>query len=531
MPIALLIAAALAVVCMPVLAVPVPPLLDYPNHLARLWLLAGGLERPALAAFYEADWRNAFTNGGMDTLVVLLAPLLGGAEPAMRLMLALALVLPPLGAAALNRALFGGWRAWQVGFAVLAFNGILLAGFLSFMIGLGLALLAAAAEPALVRRAWLPRLVVRAAFGVLLIWMHALGLAFYLALLVGLAIGPSMRAALAGPRAIAAAAGRAALAVASAALPAFLMLHLSGTPGPWDGAAEDDTLLRPWSGYAFFEKVRALTTAFGTYEVPVDLAMLLAVLAVARWALAKDRLRVHGGLLAAAGGLLVLAIIMPNTLGGTGWMDRRFPIMALLTFLAAMLPRVPAGRHLAVAAGLLLIVALRAAWMGWVWDARQADIAAVERAIAPMPPGAALLVAYEFPGDRFASPVGRYFPRGQMPTYEHLGALAVTRREAFVPTLFALRGRHVLRVLPPWDELALANGLGVAVTQLDDATAGDARPYLRDWRRRFDYLLVLDGDHPGGGVRAAPTQGLARVAMEGFARLYRIERPGEAAAR
>jgi hypothetical protein len=258
--------------------------------------------------------------------------------------------------------------------------------------------------------------------------------------------------------------------------------------------------------------------------VPVDLAMTLAFLAVARWALAKGRLRMHGGLLAAAGGLLLLALLMPNTLGGTGWMDRRFPIMALLVFIAAMLPRVPARRQLAVAVALLAVVALRAGWIGWVWEARQADVAAVERAVAPMPPGAALLVAYEYPEDRFAAAVGRYFPRGQMPTYEHLGALAVPRRDAFVPTLFALRGRHVLRVLPPWDELALANGLGVAVTQLDDPSAGDARPYMRNWRSRFDYLLVLDGDHPGAGLRGPPTQGLLPVASEGFARLYRIER-------
>jgi hypothetical protein len=525
MPIPALIVLALAAAGAPVLAVAIPPLLDYPNHLTRFWLLTGGLEREPLAAFYAADWENALSNGAVDVLVVLLAPLLGGAEPAMRVMLVLALVLPPLGAAVLNRSLFGGWRAWQIGFAIFAFNGIVLAGFLAFMISLGLALLAAAAEARLARCGSGLRLAARAACGILLFWTHALGLAFYLALIAGLAAGPSLRDMLMGPRAIAATIGRAALAAGSAALPALLLLLLSGKPAPWDAPGEADPLMPSWTGYGFFEKVSALTTAFGTYEVPLDLVATLVFLAIARWALAVGRLRIHGGLLLAAASLLVLAILMPNNLGGTGWIDRRFPIMALLVFIAAMLPRVPARRHLAVASGLLLLVALRAGLIGWIWDARQADFASVERAVAAMPRGAALLVAYEFPGDRSASPVGRYFPRGQMPSYEHFGTLAVMRRDAFVPTLFTQRGRHVLRVQPPWDELALPHGLGVAVTQLDDPDAGIARPYMRAWRSRFDYLLVLDGDHPGGGARHAPTHGLVPVAMEGFARLYRIERP------
>lgn len=525
MPVPLIIGFALALVCVPVVAVRVPPLLDYPNHLARLWLLSGGIDLTTLAQFYAADWRNALTNGGMDMLVVMLAPLLGGAEPAMRLMVALALVMPPLGAVLLNRAMFGHWRVWQVGFVIFAFNGILLAGFLSFMIGLGAALLAAAADPVLSRRSLPDRLIGRAALGILLLWIHALALAFYLALLAGLAVGPSVREALAGWPAFRATSMRVARTLAIAALPAFLVLFLSGAPGPWNAPDQHDDLLPPWRGYDFIEKVRALTTAFGTYDVLLDLAMTLSFLAIARWGLANNQLSVHGGLLVSSAGLLTLAILLPNTIGGTGWMDRRFPIMALLTFLAAVSPVLPARHCAAVALCLLCIVAVRTAWIGWIWDARQPDVTAVERATAAMPHGAALLVAFEFPAHRFSAPLGRYIPRGQMPTYEHLGALAVVRREAFVPTLFTLRGRHVLRVLPPWDEVTLANGLGVAVTQLDDAGASASRPYLRDWRRRFEYLLILDGDHPTGGVRFAPTNGIVLVSDEGFARLYRIERP------
>src|SRR5271165_2327193 len=56
----------------------IPPLTDYPNHLARYWLIAGGVREPALAPFYRIDWFNAVTNVGVDRMVAVLAPLASG---------------------------------------------------------------------------------------------------------------------------------------------------------------------------------------------------------------------------------------------------------------------------------------------------------------------------------------------------------------------------------------------------------------------------------------------------------------------
>src|SRR5437762_2357798 len=53
----------------PLLVCEIPPLTDYPNHLARYWLIAGGLSDPALAHFYQVDWANAVTNVGVDRVI------------------------------------------------------------------------------------------------------------------------------------------------------------------------------------------------------------------------------------------------------------------------------------------------------------------------------------------------------------------------------------------------------------------------------------------------------------------------------
>jgi len=98
-------------------------------------------------------------------------------------------LLPPLGAVLLNRAVFGGWHWWQAGFALLAWNSTLLAGFLNFQIGLGLALLAAAADPALRRAGPLGAVPLRMALGTVLLVFHPFAAGLYGVLLAGLAFG------------------------------------------------------------------------------------------------------------------------------------------------------------------------------------------------------------------------------------------------------------------------------------------------------------------------------------------------------
>ena len=57
---------ALFSVALPAMLVRIPPLLDYPNHYVRMWLLSGGLKQAPLSSMYEIDWGMARTNVGLD---------------------------------------------------------------------------------------------------------------------------------------------------------------------------------------------------------------------------------------------------------------------------------------------------------------------------------------------------------------------------------------------------------------------------------------------------------------------------------
>src|SRR5262245_21106837 len=66
---------AFAALAIPVLLVAIPPLLDYPNHLVRLWLIAGGAKIAPLSEMYAVSWASAHTNVGIDHVGALLGRL------------------------------------------------------------------------------------------------------------------------------------------------------------------------------------------------------------------------------------------------------------------------------------------------------------------------------------------------------------------------------------------------------------------------------------------------------------------------
>ena len=515
---------ALGTLALPVALVHLPPLLDYPNHLARMWLLAGGVNVPPLNAIYAVDWSGASTNIGVDLLAATVGRWVG-AEVLAKLLLAAAILLPPLGAVLLNRSVFGGWHWWQAGFPVLAWNATLLAGFLNFQIGLGLALIAAYADSWTVRCLG-PRWAtpIRIVLGGALLVFHAFAAGFYGVLLAGLAFGSGRQ-----PFSSTALFGHAARRVAavvgmSVGVPvACLMLLAPRLPG----SHAPPGVYNVWEGFTFNNKLSSVLSAITTYDSRLDLAAIFLLCAIARIFASGPLLRCHAGLMLGALGLLLVTVLIPSTLGGTAFVDWRFSIMAVLTAVAALRPSFQLTRASGMAAVALAGLALaRTGWIGSTWQERQADVAAVEQVLALVPPGAAVLPT------EHTRQAGQDLSRGRalangLPWHLHLPSLAVPLRHAFVPTLFTAPGKQPLRVLPPWTSISVLEGVPAPVPLLWSYTPTPwmsyAVGYVADWRKRFDYVLVLDAQVTVDGDEASLPE-LEPVADRGFARLYRIKR-------
>jgi hypothetical protein len=515
----------------PVLVGAVPPLTDYPNHLARLWLEGGGGAIAPMSSMYRVTW-DAVTNIGIDLFAVLAVPLLGY-EAVGRILVGAAALLPAAGGVALWRVLHGRFHWWQIAFALLAWNIGLVMGFLNFEIGLGLALLAAAADPALGRRGAVLRAIARMALAGLLLLVHLFALVFYAALLIGIALGPELRPLLAPAgrrRAI-----RSILPIGAAlAVPAAIMLLCAPSlPGRQTGA----DLSSAWSDFetgfaelrAFpVEKIELALIGVRAYVNWLDTLTLAAIEMAIVASLIMRRLGAHAGMGLAAGALFACYFVFPGFLAGTAWIDRRFALMALLALAAALRPDLPPRVAPAFAACFLALSLGRTGVVGCIWRDRQADVASVSRALESAPPGAAIL-PLDRPVEPAQAPWGRHTTLGE-PTYRHLVALALPLRHAFAPTLFAARGKQPVRILAPWDEIAEPDGGLVAnVEALTDsqrfARAVRFAAYLKLWRERFDYALLLDADVAEARPFVAP-EGMTLVRDEGFARLYRIAAPG-----
>ena len=509
-----LLVGSLATLAAPVLAAPIPPLLDYPNHLVRLWLIAGGAETPPLSHMYAVSWGSAYTNVGIDYMAAILGRLIP-VDILGPVLVFLALLLPPLGAVAVNRAIFGGRHWWQVGFAFFACNATLLGGFLNFHIGIGLALLGAALEPRL--RSWtpVPRVGIRLGIAIALLFMHLFALAFYCALLAGIAFGRELPPWSALGRH----AGRAFVVASSAAIPAltFMVLapHLPGAHVGSEGNA-------PLWDFSALGKAYVLLTPIATYVLWFDLVLTAAIVAPLVCASIIGRLEAHAGLLLAAGCLALLALAAPTAVAGTWWIDNRFPVMAMLALIAGTRPQLglAATARMVLAGVLASVVIVRSGWIAHVWHERQADAKAVRRAVAMVPAGATVLPLENMlsEAEAHAIPIGRYFHNGH-PTHWSLPVLAIMWRQAFVPNLFWAAGKQPLRVLSPWDQISFPeDGLLSWHALLERRTTP---AHFVNWRTRYRYVLLLNADI-GRNIDLAAFPELQLIADEGFARLYAI---------
>src|SRR5437764_4762218 len=124
---ALCFLAALALTVLPLALVDQLPIQDYPNHLARMHILASRGDSPALQRFYEIDWRP-IGNLGMDLIV----PPLAWAMPlewAGRAFVAISFVLLAGGAMLLHRAVYGRIAVWPLLGFIFVYDRIVFLGF------------------------------------------------------------------------------------------------------------------------------------------------------------------------------------------------------------------------------------------------------------------------------------------------------------------------------------------------------------------------------------------------------------------
>ena len=195
---------------------------------------------------------------------------------------------------------------------------------------------------------------------------------------------------------------------------------------------------------AFWRKADLLFSVFDNYDRAFDIVCFALFLGLIGWLAATRRLRLAPRLAGAVGLVFAAYLLLPSQIYGGSGADHRLPVAIFLLLIAASAAEFP-NRRTAAAIGVVAAVLLiaRMAVIEYVWlradRVYSADLAGIDM----LPRGAKLAVAYP------ASAVN-FVPVPEV----HLAVLAVARREAFVPTLFAYEGQQPIALKPPYEMLA-----------------------------------------------------------------------------
>ncbi len=483
---------------LPLTLADVPPLLDYPNHLARLFVLAANGSDPILARFYRPHWA-AVPNLALDLTVPPLMRVLP-VHTAGRLMVAAVMLLPVAGAVAYHRALSGRWSTWPFAAVLFVYNATSLRGFLNFAAATGIAMLFAAAWISWRDRSPFLALAVAALGAVVLYFCHLTGLVFF-AVLIGAHEAAWLRP---GPFRV----GR----IAARALPDALVFL-----APVVLYAMSD--LGQTRGAAFFrtasEKAAASLYPVIDYYWPLDLATAAVCAGVAVLCLARRWCFVPFQPALAAIVLIALFLALPHGFKQTFDLDTRFIVMAAVLAPAAPIStRLP--RRAASILGLcfLLLFGMRMGVVLTVWRNWAVELADFRAVIATVPPGAVVLTVR--------------LPRGKEPSIwttvagarrlsdgtvvdAHLPALLLIEHRAWWPFMFDNPSQQPIETLEPYHTLSDRTDASPDPIALLARGAPEMAPYT--------HVLVM-GPSPGPDTIA--TEGLMPLASNGIARLFAV---------
>jgi hypothetical protein len=492
---------------LPLLVIDVPPLLDYPNHLARMIILASSGKDSIIAEMYEIQWA-IIPDLAIDLII---PPLLSFLPPhiAGRVAIEFGLILPVLGTVSYNGAVFGKRSFWSLACSLVAYNEALMLGFLNFSIGVGLAFLFASCWIRWRNRATRLTLLLLGACPTVLFFCHLMGLLFFTILVGSHEICSLYSAYPRSRRAVESGVSRVAQDLLMFVLPAILyaLSDLHRTSGRIDyGSLE--------------RKVNELLAPFVNYCYALDMITGSLVIASLAFCILFRILCVPPASRAVMIALITLYWISPATFKGAYNVDIRFVILLGFFVFGGLLPvRVPRCCAITGVISITAISFVRIFVIAAVWYTHRVDIGELRSVIKGVEPGARVLVTSVTPDEApeywNESRAGRRLSNG-VRLDVHLPALLLIENRAFWPFLFdnpsqqpvipteKYRGlQDIVSPLPAYDTLSNFTDLILC---------------------KFDYILVLEvGAEPE--LAYFPTRRFTQIARSDMAALLRVELP------
>ncbi len=425
-----------ALACLPLCFARVLPSIDFPNHLARCFILAHG--NAQYWRFYAPHWA-LLPNLAAEMIIVPLAQVIP-IQAAGKAFLAILFGLAIYSGARLNKTLCGRWSFYGLAPALLIYNRLLFFGFVNYLFGLALLPLALAMHienrDRPVRRFW-----VDAALMVVLFTCHLVALAFFVACALAYE-GLQLRREANWRK-------RLVMDVASLMIPTLalggLMIEVSPT------AQEASTMTFSHFVTKLDMPLKTWHTGQGASDTAFLALMLvgLAILFISR----NARFNRRAWPLIAIPSLVFLAA--PSQFKTTGSVDVRMPIVICLFALVSVAPRPGVSSRLGgIILGALLV--FRAGTTSFAYASWQPETDRTVDDLRRIPSGSIVLTVRQ--GSIQSTTPGNWSPRMQ-----HAACLLLMERPLLANNLFTNPDQQPLLKRPPFgqfDTLPQAVGLG-----------------------------------------------------------------------
>jgi len=472
-----------AVVLYPVFSVLVPPLVDYPSHLARFHILNAWNITPELQQNYVIDFALR-PNMALDLLMLPLGRIFPIYD-AGRLAIAASMLTLVGGTMALRKVLYGSIGIWPILTYLLIYNFAFYWGFLEYLFTAGLALLAFSFWISMRKKSIVLRLIISAFMSIFLYIGHIFGLFTYALLVMGYEIWITKQRYRTW---------RSVIEIWTVysfqfIVPGILFLY-------W--IVSNQTLGDPITLYGgIIHKLWAIYSPvfFGNFVIDLITAIFLWVVFVAcrrNAAIAFAPALKYPVIL-----LVVAAILMPNYLMSVWGTDFRLPPIIGCVIVAGIQQKGPIRLPLQLILALAIPVLIaRMAVISIHWQDYDQNFREFREATKVIEPGASLLVIL----DVDATPAEKRLL--ETPQYIHLDALAVIERSTFNPLL--VTGVYTVDASNFRQQISSETSMPLTPQTLVESADEKASPerlrrpisrYVRNywigWPETFDYVLSI----------------------------------------
>lgn len=483
----------------PFVVVEHPPITDFANHAARLFLACNSRD-PVIASMYQ------YRLGIIPNLAIDLvnAPLCGHASPAAVLKSVTVGSLGIIYASAwvIQIKLFGRANAFILALPAMGFNLVTMMGYINFLAGVAVTCVLIAVAIGRDNKFWTMVLLCNVA-GVIIFFCHIFALAIAMVFFFGMNLtgaAPTLR------RIVEAAIQTMAMFALPLGLVAFV---------PAGG---------PASQIAYIGKVRSLAALFMAQHASMGTIGIL--LAIPLFVLFRKKLvRLHPFFYLPLAALGTYVLLVPNEFMGAVDIDARsFVALAYFFFVAIE----PTGRERQVSVGIASVACTIVALQLWttynIWLPFNSQVREFRASLAVLPAGASVLTVGGDGGPKLVA----------MPmAYTHVTSYATIDRRVFNPLEFTGVGMQPLSVMPRLADMDAAAGSPFSVEATEKLASPTARTvasahqfdaaFALRWPQRFDYVVYY---HQGNDRNFDP-QHLNEIHSGSFFSIFKVKRESQ----